>query len=795
MMSRITLLLFFLLCTFLSINQCFGKNVSPETDTGELSRGSFPKGFIFGTAASAYQVEGMADKDGRGPSIWDTFIKTPGLEPNNASGEEDIDLMASLNFEAYRFSISWSRIFPNGTGKVNRKGVDYYNRLINYMLSKGITPYPNLCHYDLPQALQDRYNGWLGHQVVKDFADYAEFCFKAFGDRVKNWQTFNEPRVVAALGYDTGFFAPGRCSKAFGNCTEGDSSTEPYIVAHNLILCHAAAAQRYREKYQEKQKGRIGILLDFVWYEPLTKSKADQAAAQRAIDFHIGWFMHPLVYGEYPKTIQNIVGKRLPKFTKEEVKMVKGSFDFVGINQYTAYYMYDPHQGKPKDLGYQQDWNAGFAYDRHGVPIGQRAHSDWLYIVPWGLYKAVSYIKEHYGNPTMILAENGFIFGTAASAYQVEGMADKDGRGPSIWDTFIKTPGLEPNNASGEVSVDQYHKYKKDIDLMAELNFEAYRFSISWSRIFPNGTGKVNKKGVAYYNRLINYMLKKGITPYPNLCHYDLPQALQDRYNGWLSRKVVYREKYQEKQKGRIGILLDFVWYEPLTRSKADNLAAQRARDFHIGWFIHPLVYGEYPKTMQNIVGKRLPKFTNKEVKMVKGSFDFVGINQYTAFYMYDPPHQVKQPKDLGYQQDWNVGFAYDRHGVPIGPRANSYWLYIVPWGLYKAVNYIKERYGNPTMILAENGMDQAGNLTLPGVLNDTIRIDYYKSYLAELKKAVDEGAKVTGYFQWTFVDNFEWRLGYTSRFGIVYVDFKTLKRYPKLSAYWFQKFQRKNKN
>ncbi|KAK4486107.1 hypothetical protein RD792_008775 [Penstemon davidsonii] len=511
MMSKITLL-FFILCT-LSINQCFGidheENVlSPETGSGELSRDSFPKGFIFGTAASAYQVEGMADKDGRGPSIWDNFIKTPGLEPNNASGEvsvdqyhkykEDIDLMAKLNFEAYRFSISWSRIFPNGTGKVNKKGVDYYNRLINYMLSKGITPYPNLCHYDLPQALQDRYNGWLSHQVVKDFADYAEFCFKAFGDRVKNWQTFNEPRVVAALGYDTGFFAPGRCSKAFGNCTEGDSSTEPYIVAHNLILCHAAAAQRYREKYQEKQKGRIGILLDFVWYEPLTKSKADHAAAQRAIDFHIGWFMHPLVYGEYPKTIQNIVGKRLPKFTKEEVKMVKGSFDFVGINQYTAYYMYDPHQGKPKDLGYQQDWNAGFAYDRHGVPIGQRAHSDWLYIVPWGLYKAVSYIKEHYGNPTMILAENG---------------------------------------------------------------------------------------------------------------------------------------------------------------------------------------------------------------------------------------------------------------------------------------------------------MDQAGNLTLPGVLNDTARIDYYKGYLVQLKKAINDGAKVTGYFQWTFVDNFEWRLGYTSRFGIVYVDFNTLKRYPKKSAYWFQRLQQKNKH
>ncbi|KAM7471094.1 hypothetical protein LguiA_009277 [Lonicera macranthoides] len=446
--------LLFLLLTLTVIQCVAGTNIS--LDTGGLSRGSFPEGFVFGTATSAYQVEGMADKDGRGPSIWDVFIKSPGREPNNATGEvsvdeyhrykEDIDLMAKLNFDAYRFSISWSRIFPNGSGKVNQKGVAYYNRLIDYMLEKGITPYANLNHYDLPLALQERYNGWLGCEVIKDFADYAELCFKEFGDRVKNWMTFNEPRVIAALGYDDGFFAPGRCSKSYGNCTAGNSATEPYIVGHNLILCHASAVKRYRENYQEKQKGRIGILLDFVWYEPLTRSKADNYAAQRARDFHVGWFMHPLVYGEYPKTMQNIVRDRLPKFTKEEVKIVKGSFDYVGINQYTAYYMYEPHRGKPKELGYQQDWNAGFA------------------------------------------------------------------------------------------------------------------------------------------------------------C------------------------------------------------------------------------------------------------------------------------------------------------------------------------------------------MDDPGNLTLPKGLHDTTRINYYKGYLTELKKTVDEGANVIGYFAWSLLDNFEWRLGYTSRFGIVYVDFKTLKRYPKMSAYWFKK-------
>ncbi|KAH7575767.1 hypothetical protein JRO89_XS02G0215500 [Xanthoceras sorbifolium] len=265
----------------------------------------------------------------------------------------------------------------------------------------------------------------------------------------------------------------------------------------------------------------------------------------------------------------------------------------------------------------------------------------------------------------------GFVFGTATSAYQVEGMTDKDGRGPSIWDHFVHTPGNIAGNATADVTVDQYHKYKEDIDLMKNLNFDAYRFSISWSRIFPNGTGEVNPLGVAYYNRMIDYLVEKVFA-------------------------------IQKTQKGQIGILLDFVWYEPLTRSKADNLAAQRARDFHIGWFLHPITYGEYPKTMQEIVGDRLPKFSDEEVLMVKGSLDILGVNQYTTFYMFDPPWP--KSKDLGYQADWNVGFAFAKNGVPIGPRANSGWLYIVPRGLHGALMYVKERYGNPTMILSENG-------------------------------------------------------------------------------------------
>ncbi|THU62977.1 hypothetical protein C4D60_Mb01t10840 [Musa balbisiana] len=184
--------------------------------------------------------------------------------------------------------------------------------------------------------------------------------------------------------------------------------------------------------------------------------------------------------------------------------------------------------------------------------------------------------------------------------------------------------------------------------------------------------------------------------------------------------------------------------------------------------FLHPLTYGYYPKSIQEIVKDRLPKFTADQVKMVKGSYDYVGVNQYTSYYIKD--NGVTNPKPVSYQDDWHVEFKHDRDGVPIGPQAYSDWLYIVPWGMYNAVTYVKINYGDPVIILAENvsdllktttlmliGMDQPGSVTLPEGLRDTKRINYYKSYITELKRAMDDGATVIGYFAWSLLDNFEW--------------------------------------
>ena len=369
----------------------------------------FPKNFIWGAATSSYQIEGGHNLDGKGPSIWDAFCAIPGKVANGDTGNiscdhyhrmaEDVALMKQMGLQAYRFSISWPRILPTGRGKVNKTGIEFYNSLINELLENDIQPWVTLYHWDLPLALQFEEDGWLGSSIADAFANYADVCFQYFGDRVKNWITINEAWVAAMLGYGQGVFAPGRTS-----------NSEPYLAGHNLLRAHAKAVHVYREKYQTVQKGQIGMTNNCDWREPLTDSPADHAAAERAMEFFVSWFADPIYHGKYPDSMIERVGERLPKFSKEDIELVRGSSDFFGLNHYTTMYAADA-TGKIQESsvygngGLSEDQDVNLSVD----PSWQLTTMQWA-VVPWGCCKLLEWLDKRYGRPPIVITENGCAF-------------------------------------------------------------------------------------------------------------------------------------------------------------------------------------------------------------------------------------------------------------------------------------------------------------------------------------------------------------------------------------------------
>ncbi len=451
----------------------------------------------------------------------------------------------------------------------------------------------------------------------------------------------------------------------------------------------------------------------------------------------------------------------------------------------------------------------------------------------------------------MLKFPEGFIWGVSTSAYQIEGAWNKDGKGPSVWDAFTLIPGKTANGESGQVACDHYHRFKEDIRLMKQMGLKTYRFSISWSRILPTGKGKVNEAGIQFYSNLIDELLANGIEPWVALNHFDLPLAVEFEHDGWLnpvtadlyadyarlcfnrfgdrvkhwvtfneawvvamlcygkgifapgksSRKDtylaghhlilahakayrVYDSEFRKTQKGVVGIANNCDWREPLTDSELDKAAAQRALEFYFGWFTDPLFFGEYPESMRKSLKDVLPSFSAEETALVKNSIDFIGLNHYTTFMAANANGNIETPFEYA-----NHGFAEDQ-GVnlytdPAWEVTEMGWP-VVPYGLYKLLKWIDQRYGHPVIYVTENGCS-FNDTMVNGEVDDSKRIEYLKSYISACNKAIEDGVDVRGYFVWSFLDNFEWALGYAKRFGLHYVDFKTLERTPKKSAIWFK--------
>jgi beta-glucosidase len=436
----------------------------------------------------------------------------------------------------------------------------------------------------------------------------------------------------------------------------------------------------------------------------------------------------------------------------------------------------------------------------------------------------------------------GFLWGSATASYQVEGAVNEDGRGQSIWDTFSHTPGKIKNGDTGDVADDHYHRYKEDVQLMKALGLKTYRFSVAWPRVFPQGTGTPNPKGLDFYNRLVDELLAANIQPYCTLYHWDLPQALEDKggwqsrdtsvafanYAGYVAERLSDRVKHfmtlnemssfvsgyasprhapgltlppagvnqvrhhavlahglgvqairaHAKPGTRVGLAENASACVPIIETPEHISAAAKAMREVNAGYLTVIMEGRYTDAYLAHAGADAPKFTDADMKAIGTPVDFVGLNIYTPTY-------IRADDSPG-------GFA--RITPPSSyPHMMSPWLHVGPEALYWGPKLAAQIWNIKEIYITENGASSTDVLTPDGHVYDSDRVMYLRNYLTQLHRAVTEGVPVRGYFLWSLMDNFEWADGYAYRFGIHYVDFATQKRTPKESAHFYKEVIARN--
>lgn len=446
-----------------------------------------------------------------------------------------------------------------------------------------------------------------------------------------------------------------------------------------------------------------------------------------------------------------------------------------------------------------------------------------------------------------------FYWGAATAAYQIEGAAQEDGRKESVWDTFSATPGRIVGGDTGESACDHYHRYKADVQLMAELGIKHYRFSIAWTRIIPDGRGRVNEEGIDFYKRLVDCLQDYNITPHATLFHWDSPQALEDLYGSWQSRQIAddyadyvtavvkrlgdrishwitlneipcfthmgydveqepphapgkrvssKKEVWQTNHHAllahgmgcqairaaspvscKVALVDNFAVTVPINESPANIAAAKSA--FHTcqqnGAIIFPALTGAYSQAMLEKLGEDAPDIQSGDLEIIHQPLDAIGLNIYTGTYVRAADNQV----------------GYEFLSFPKGyPQMHMPWLNILPESIYWGVRHISETLGhnNLPVFITENGCAAQDEVNADGEVVDTDRIMYLRQYLKSAERALREGYPLKGYFLWSLMDNFEWAWGYSRRFGIVYVDYKTQQRIPKASFEWYAECIRQNR-
>lgn len=369
--------------------------------TGSLAAKKFPDNFLFGAATAAFQIEGGWNEDGKGPSMWDTWLH----DANRANGDvacdsyhkwrEDIANAKALGLNFYRFSISWPRILPNGTlYDINQKGIDYYTNLIQGLLAEGIEPLVTIYHWDMPQHINEL-GGFLNPQFVDYFEDFSRLCYKLWAPYVKYWITINEPLSICKGGYGSESVAPGLDLNADGM----------YQCSYILLKAHARAYRVYDEEFRSQYGGQVSIVLNTNWSEPKTNTSEDVDATERALQFNFGWFANPVFNGNWPQVmidrianrskLEGLARSRLPEFTQEEIDYVNGTADFFALNTYKVWLV--KNQEEPISYPSNQ-FDAGLVQDT-------------LVYYPTGFRKLLNFVYDRYRPESILITENGNVTG------------------------------------------------------------------------------------------------------------------------------------------------------------------------------------------------------------------------------------------------------------------------------------------------------------------------------------------------------------------------------------------------
>ncbi|XP_053297090.1 klotho [Pleuronectes platessa] len=843
---------------------------------------TFPGDFVWAVGTAAYQVEGAFEKDGKGLSIWDTFTRGGNRKVTGDVGSDsyhntqaDIRAIRQLGVSHYRFSLSWARMFPNGTrGSHNEIGTNYYRTLIRRLKEIRVQPVVTLYHWDLPDHLQQSLGGWSNPEMVGIFKEYADFCFQTFGDDVKIWITIDNPFVVARHGYGTGVVAPG---------IKSDPDL-PFRVGHNLLKAHAAVWHLYDRHYRPRQQGKLSMALASHWIKPSRTRLESLRECQCSLDHVLGWFARPLFTdGDYPPCMRARLGSRLPTFTQEEREQVRGTADFFALSHGAALsfqlindslkfgqqedldlrmllYWVNAEYDRPPIFVVQSGWYVSgttktedpkhmyylkrfiaealksIVIDKVNV-IGYTAWSlidgfEWHreYIIRRGLYyvdfNTLDMKREPKTSATFyrnVIQRNGFpelpenrpaqgvfpcdfAWGVSANSIQVETMpsllAD-----PSVylWNIsssgpLIKLEGVSAPPLRRAANCADYYTIRQQVDEIQRVGVNHFHFSLNWSALVPTGdVADPNTTLLGYYRCFTRQLLRANVTPVVTLWHHtrqrsSLPAPL-DTDNKWLNRKIpeafadyarlCYRElgahvkmwitlnepndemvSYQEghqmlrahalawraydrefrpTQGGQVSLALHMDWVEPaFSFSREDVEPAKRVMEFRVGWFAEPIFgSGDYPLGMRswlrqlNSLEFKLPVFNEEDKQLVKGTYDFFAISHFST-------ELVAHAKEdtYTYTKMLEVQHMIDTTWI-MSPRP------VVPWGLRKALNWVREHYCDVPVFVMANGVQED-----PARFKDSLRVYYQYNYINEALKAYTlDGVNLKGYFAYALSD------------------------------------------